>query len=44
VGKRPAADLETSQDDLLRGPGSGVERPAEPAPQLRPVAAYDQSR
>jgi hypothetical protein len=44
VGKRPAADLETSPDDLLRGPGSGAERPAEAAPQLRPVAAGDLSR
>ncbi len=44
VGKRPAADLETSPDDLLRGPGSGVERPSEAAPQLQPVAVGDQSR
>ncbi len=31
-----------SPDNLLRGPGSGAERPSEAAPQLRPLAADDQ--
>ncbi len=44
VRKRPAADLETNPDDLLRGLGSGFERPADAAPQLRPAAAGDQYR